>query len=55
MSSKDHNIEYIKLKERYKTLSELDASASSEHKMHIKINKLLKETLRQILNYDFKK
>jgi len=55
MSSKDHNIEYIKLKERYRTLSELDISASSKHKTHIKINQLLKETLRQILDYDVKK
>ena len=41
----DIDIEYIKLMERYKTLSELDADPNSKHRMHIKINKLAVQTL----------
>ena len=55
MNIKSENIDYIKLvrlKERYRVLSELNASPNSKHKMHIRINKLLSETLNEILNYE---
>lgn len=45
---KDLDITKIRLKERYKTLSELDADPGSKHRMHIKINKMMKETIKQI-------
>lgn len=45
---KDLDITKIRLKERYKTLSELDADPKSKHRMHVKINKLMKETIKQI-------
>lgn len=45
---KDLDITKIRLEERYKTLSELDADPSSKHRMHIKINKMMKETIKQI-------
>jgi hypothetical protein len=51
-SNKEEDIECIRLRERYRTLSELDAPANSKHKTHIKINQLMKETLNQILSYE---
>jgi hypothetical protein len=44
----DIDIEYIKLMERYKTLSELDADPNSKHRMHMKINKLTLLTLVEL-------
>jgi hypothetical protein len=52
MSNKQNDIKYMRLMERYRTLSELDAPANSKHKTHIKINQLMKETLNQILSYE---
>lgn len=49
---KDIDIEYIKLMERYKLLSELDADPKSKHRMHIKINKLMLQTIREIQDYE---
>lgn len=49
---KDIDIEYIKLMERYKTLSELDADPKSKHRMHIKINKLMLKTIRDLQKYE---
>ena len=49
---KDIDIEYIKLMERYKTLSELDADPKSKHRMHIKINKLMLQTIKEIQKYE---
>ena len=42
------NVELIKLKERYKTLSELNADPKSKHQMHIKICKEMDAILEQI-------
>lgn len=49
---KDIDIEYIKLMEKYKILSELDADPKSKHRMHIKINKLMLETIKELQKYD---
>jgi|688.fasta_scaffold1875826_2 hypothetical protein len=49
---KDIDLEYIKLMEKYKTLSELDADPNSKHRMHMKINKLIIQTLVEIHTYD---
>lgn len=49
---KDIDIEYIKLMERYKTLSELNADPKSKHRMHIKINKLMLQTIKEIQTYE---
>lgn len=49
---KDIDIEYIKLMERYKTLSELDADPNSKHRMHIKINKLMLQTIKELQTYE---
>jgi hypothetical protein len=52
VSNKQKSSKYVRLRERYRTLSELDAPANSKHKTHIKINQLMKETLNQILSYE---
>lgn len=49
---KDIDIEYIKLMERYKVLSELDADPKSKHRMHIKINKLMIQTIKDLQKYE---
>ena len=38
----------IRLEERYKTLSELNADPKSVHHMHLKIREKLKETLKTL-------
>lgn len=38
----------IRLQERYKTLSELDADPKSKHKLHIKILEEMEKTLQQL-------
>jgi hypothetical protein len=45
-----NNVELVKLKERYNTLSELDADPKSKHQMHIKICKQMDEVLSLIKN-----
>jgi len=49
---KEIDLDKIKLMERYKTLSELDADPNSKHRMHIKINKLIIQTLVEIQKYE---
>jgi len=44
------NDHIIRLQERYKTLSELDADPKSKHQMHIKILAEMDKTLSQLKN-----
>lgn len=44
----DNNVELIRLKERYKTLSELDADPNSTHKMNRKVLAEMQATLNKI-------
>jgi septation ring formation regulator EzrA len=43
-----NNTEVTRLKERYKTLSELNADPKSKHHMHIKILAMMDDTLDKI-------
>lgn len=49
---KDINLEEIKLMERYKVLSELDPDPKSKHRMHIKINKMMNETIKKLQKHE---
>jgi hypothetical protein len=49
---KDINLDQIKLMERYKVLSELDADPKSKHRMHIKINKMMIQTIIELQKYE---
>jgi hypothetical protein len=49
---KDINLDQIKLMERYKVLSELDADPKSKHRMHIKINNMMIKTIKELQKYE---
>ena len=49
---KDINLDQIKLMERYKVLSELDADPKSKHRMHIKINNMMLKTIKELQKYE---
>ena len=46
----NNNVELVRLKERYKTLSELDADPKSTHRMNRKVLAEMDKTLAQIKN-----
>ena len=49
---KDINLDQIKLMERYKVLSELDADPKSKHRMRIKINNMMIKTIKELQKYE---
>lgn len=44
------NAELIRLRERYKTLSELDADPKSRHKLSLRVNTEMEKTLDKMKN-----